>query len=271
MSKALVIKGANFAVNKVTTVVLDNPVPCTGLTLSQSSITFSAIGASVQLTAEKTPINTTDELTWVSSNEDTATVVNGLVTCVGVGTTTITATCGTQTATCEVTSVITVIADDTWHVDNGHNYNGSVSLPTKNYIARSTNAAGRLFYSTVDVLGGYRAFTGSANTGMYAIPFPNGTTKVTLISPSDAVKYHIGIAVCDTLQKQTYVTGAADGAAALAKFGSVIFNATGGEIVRTFNVADYIADGANGFVFSYTFVDPSDIANVTGKVTVRFE
>lgn len=268
MSKALVIKGANFAVNKVTTVALDNPVPCTGLTLSQSSITFSAIDATVQLTVTKEPVNTTDAVTWVSSNEDVATVADGLVTCVGVGTTMITVTCGTQSATCEVTSTLTIVADDTWYVDNGHNYNGSVSLPTKNYIARSANAAGRLFYSTVDVLGGYRAFSGTANAGKYAIPFPKGTTKIVFTKPDGATKYHFGFATCNTLERQTYVTGS-DGDSARAINGPVIFNQTSNEIIR--DVAPNIADGANGFIFSYTFVDPAALTDVTGKVSVRFE
>lgn len=267
MSKALVIKGANFAVNKVTTVVLDNPVPCTGLTLSQSSITFSAIDATVQLTAEKTPLNTTDELTWVSSNEDVATVADGLVTCVGVGTTTIAATCGTQSATCEVTSTLTIVADDTWTVDNGHRYGGSVSLPTKNYISRSTNAAGRLFYSSTDELGGYRVFSGTANDGKYAIPIPKGTSKITITASEEVTKCDYGIAFCDTTQKQTYVIGS-DGNSALAIYGVTIFNA--GK-TRSFNVGNHVADGANGFIFSLTFIEPSTIEEATGKTTVKFE
>ena len=267
MSKALVIKGANFAVNKVTTVVLNNPVPCTGLTLSQSSITFSAIGATVQLTAGKTPHNTTDELTWVSSNEDTATVADGLVTCVGVGTTTITATCGTQSATCEVTSTLTIVADDTWTVDDGHKYGGSVSLPTKDYISRSTDAAGRLFYSSTDELGGYRVFSNTTNDGKYAIPIPKGTSKITITAGEEVTKCHHGIALCDTTQKQTYVTGA-DGNSALAKYGGIIFNAGKS---RTFNVGNYVANGANGFIFSLTFIEPATLEEAIGKTTVKFE
>lgn len=270
MSKALVIKGANFADNKVATITLNEPVPCTGVALSQPAIAFTEVGATEQLIATKTPIDTTDELIWTSSNPDVATVEDGLVTCIGVGTATITVMCGTQSATCAVTSTLTIIADDTWYVDDGHNYNGSVSLPTKNYIARSTNAAGRLFYSTTDVLGGYRAFVNKENEGRYAIPFPTGTTKVTFLAPNDATKFHLGFAVCDTTQKQTYVTGALDGAAALAKFGTVIFNMKNVGEGWPFDVGDYIADGANGFIFSYTFVDPSAVTDVTGKVTVIF-
>ena len=268
MSKALVIKGANFANNKVTTVVLDNPVPCTGLTLSQSTISFTALDATVQLTATKTPLDTTDALAWESSNTDVATVVNGLVTCVGVGTATITATCGTQSATCSVTSVFTIVADDTWFAEDGFKYGGSVSLPTKDYISRSSGSAGRLFYSTTDVLGGYHVFSQRTNADKFAIPFPKGTTRVIFTKPNDAVKYNFGFAICDTTQRQTYITGE-DGNSALALSGPVLWNQEVTEITRT--VTDYIANGANGFIFSYEFINPSAVSEVTGKVTVRFE
>lgn len=267
MSKALVIKGANFSANKVTTVVLDDPVPCTGLSLSQSTITFTTLNSNAQLTATKTPLDTTDVLVWESSNTDVATVTNGLVTCVGVGTATITATCGTQSASCTVAATHTVIADDTWYVDDGFKYGGSVSLPTKNYIGRSSDAAGRLFYSTTDILGGYKAFTGQTNAGKYAIPFPKGTTVMTFYKPDDAVKYHLGFATCDTTQKQTYVTGS-DGQAALAISGLIDFNKTNESL--SINVAEKIAGGANGFIFSYVFVDPASLSDVSGKVTVVF-
>ncbi|MDE6649415.1 MAG: Ig-like domain-containing protein [Muribaculaceae bacterium] len=59
-------------------------------------------GDEYQLTATVTPTNTTDEITWSSSNPEVATVVNGKVTAVGVGKVTITAKAGEKSATCEV-------------------------------------------------------------------------------------------------------------------------------------------------------------------------
>ncbi|MDE7095911.1 MAG: Ig-like domain-containing protein, partial [Muribaculaceae bacterium] len=59
-------------------------------------------GDEYQLTATVTPTNTTDEITWSSSNPDVATVVNGKVTAVGVGKVTITAKAGGQSAKCDV-------------------------------------------------------------------------------------------------------------------------------------------------------------------------
>lgn len=268
MSKALVIKGANFLANRIEQITISDPIPCTGISLSQESLTFDSIGATATLSATLTPADTTEALTWVSSNEDVATVENGIVTCVGVGSATITATCGTFNATCDVTSTLTVVADDVWVVDDGYKYGGSVSLPTKNYISRSSDAAGRLFYSATDELGGYRAFSGAANAGKYAIPFPKGTTKIVFTKPDGATKYHFGFATCNTLERQTYVTGS-DGDSARAVNGVIMFKQEGNEVIR--DVAPNIENGANGFIFSYTFVNPAALADVTGKVRVRFE
>ena len=268
MSKALVIKGANFLANRIEQITVSDPIPCTGISLSQNSLAFTQIGATATLTATLVPADTTEALTWVSSNEDVATVANGIVTCTGVGSATITATCGTFNVTCDVASTLTVVADDVWIAEDGYKYGGSVNLPTKDYISRSSDAASRLFYSETDELGGYRAFSGTTNAGKYAIPFPKGTTKIVFTKPDGATKYHFGFATCNTLERQTYVTGS-DGDSARAVNGVIMFNQTSNEVIR--DVAPNIADGANGFIFSYTFVVPTDLANITGKVHVRFE
>ena len=75
----------------------------TSITLDQREITLENEGtmqlnAKVELTGK--PI---EPIEWNSEEPSVATVKNGLVTAVGAGTTTITATCGEKTATCKVT------------------------------------------------------------------------------------------------------------------------------------------------------------------------
>ena len=78
-------------------------VPCETLTLDKTALVLNP-GGEGQLTATVTPTGTTDVVTWTTSNEEVATVdQTGKVTAVSLGMCTITATCGTQTATCEVT------------------------------------------------------------------------------------------------------------------------------------------------------------------------
>ena len=91
-------------------VVTVNPatVDVTGVTLDKTSATLYINGESgtntVTLTATVTPDNATDKtVTWASNKTDVATVENGVVTAVGEGTATITASAGGKSAACTVT------------------------------------------------------------------------------------------------------------------------------------------------------------------------
>lgn len=70
------------------------------LTLSEDTATV-AVSSTVTVTATVTPATAT--VSWSSSDTDVATVSNGVITGVGAGTATITASCGSVSATCEVT------------------------------------------------------------------------------------------------------------------------------------------------------------------------
>ncbi len=89
------------------------PVPATDIYLDKTTLTLDK-GATAQLTATLTPEGATTEVVWTTSNPAVATVANGLVTAVGVGDATITATITpaegtTHTATC---AVVVVAAPD---------------------------------------------------------------------------------------------------------------------------------------------------------------
>ena len=78
-------------------------VACTGITLDQTNIELTANNTTVTLVATVEPSNTTDTITWSSNAISIATVNNGLVTAKANGSAVITATCGSQSATCNVT------------------------------------------------------------------------------------------------------------------------------------------------------------------------
>lgn len=109
MAKTLVIKGADFSANKLATVNFSG-VPCTGISLDIASAEINTIGGTQSLTATITPSDTTDAVGWGTSNDSVATVSNGVVTAIGLGTAVITATCGNYSATCSIT-VDNVIPD----------------------------------------------------------------------------------------------------------------------------------------------------------------
>lgn len=81
----------------------DTSAACVGLSLSDSTITFDAVGRIWLLEATAEPADTTDVITYQSADESVATVAaDGRVTAVGPGETTITVTCGNVTKECKV-------------------------------------------------------------------------------------------------------------------------------------------------------------------------
>lgn len=85
-------------------ITINAPVPCTGITLNNNTLSFTTRNHQT-LVPTLTPSDTTDLVSWSSSDTNVAIVdENGVVTPRSVTnqTCTITATCGEQTATCEV-------------------------------------------------------------------------------------------------------------------------------------------------------------------------
>ncbi len=78
-------------------------VPAIGLTINPNSQSIF-VGDTVKLVANPIPEDTTDKITWSSSNESIATVSqDGTVTGKAKGVATITVTCGNKTASCAIT------------------------------------------------------------------------------------------------------------------------------------------------------------------------
>lgn len=77
-------------------------IPATGITLNKTTLSFTD-STSQTLVATVEPSDTTDKVVWTSSAESVATVTNGVVKPLSNGSATITATCGSVSATCSVT------------------------------------------------------------------------------------------------------------------------------------------------------------------------
>ena len=266
MSKALIIKGANFLANRVEQISVSDPIPCTGIALSQNTLEFTQIGATATLVATLTPIDTTEALSWASSDEDVATVSNGVVTCTGIGTATITAICGEQSAECAVASSVTIDMLTTYQKNQTIRYSGSVDLEkNKNWIGLvdpATNAW--TFYSTENILGGYRAFLQTKYAGMYLMSIPKGTKTITAKYPS-AFNFSALIAANSNIKS---AAGGADGQCAAAQKQTRTSTIDGTARTMTLDISNV---DANGFIFSAVASSESfDASTVTGDVTVTF-
>ena len=262
MSKALVIKDVDFSANKVATISFGDEVPCTGLSLSDSTYAFTAIGTTKTLTATKTPENTTDALTWASSDENVATVADGVVTCTGVGSATITATCGTQTATCSITSTVTVDANSAFTSINGYNISSTdlTANPPKDYAGVTSKAGGRI-YGSDDALT-YRAFStsNSAFDDVYPIPVPNGTKQIVFQFPTKFVRLRFQL--LKSTENHTYNTGVDS---AKVVFNTGMINVSGGS--HTIDISS--ESGFDSMVFNLEATS-YNADTVTGDVTVTF-
>lgn len=111
----ITVNDVMIAEETYTVTVTPKPVPATGITLDRNSLSLysNSSPSSATLTATLTPTNSTDAVSWTSSDETVAKVdQNGVVTAVGNGTATITAKAGEFSATCEV-RVSTYVAPST--------------------------------------------------------------------------------------------------------------------------------------------------------------
>jgi len=77
-------------------------VDATAIVLDQTSLEMEQY-ETAKLVATLTPADATTDIVWTSSDEEVATVQAGTITALNAGTTTVTATAGTVSATCKVT------------------------------------------------------------------------------------------------------------------------------------------------------------------------
>lgn len=174
MSKALVIKGANFAVNAVTTITFDEDIPCTDISFSSDTITIEGYDP-VTVGYTLTPADTTDEVLWVSSDETVVSVEYGTLTVEGIGTCTITATCGSHSASATVTVAVEYIPNYVF---------GTVSITGSNGAGTLGGDTNRIRISAIgsgEQQTTYKLANTSDMTGdNYAILLPKNTAYIRL-------------------------------------------------------------------------------------------
>lgn len=91
----------------ITYVVNTGEKPCTAISLNNSTLTFTDTNIQT-LTPTLTPADTTDTVTWSVNPTGIVSVNAGVVTPIKTGNCIITATCGTKSATCNVTVNISI-------------------------------------------------------------------------------------------------------------------------------------------------------------------
>ena len=105
ITASIVLNGVTLVTDSCTVTVTQKPVPAEGISLDRTSLSLYSNSSprTATLTATVTPTDSTDAVSWTSSDETVATVdENGVVTAVGNGTATITAKAGNYSASCMV-------------------------------------------------------------------------------------------------------------------------------------------------------------------------
>ena len=130
----------------------DTRIAATGIEVSKDSVTLN-VGKTERVTATVSPADSTDIVTWVSSDPTTATVVEGTITAVKAGTCKVTATAG------DFSKEINVTVEE---VQTFENLTGKTLTPKEDYYDSATGKA-----KTVDnaVIAAYVVSVANASYG----------------------------------------------------------------------------------------------------------
>ena len=124
-----------------------NPsISCTGITLSDTTVVFDAVGATKQLSAVCEPADTTDQLIFTSSDPSIVTVDEvGELVAIAPGNATITVICGSITAVCEVQCTMEL------ETESPVNPAASISLNREDFTLQFVGDRWKVYNGTVDV------------------------------------------------------------------------------------------------------------------------
>ena len=266
MSKALVIKGANFSANRVETITISTPIPCTGISLSQTEIVSPAFGSTIQLTATLTPADTTESVIWTASNDAATVNSSGLVTIVGVGDVTITAQCGTATASCSIRSISQTIniADlDYSNVCALTSTNLSAD-PPKDFVGVWANQRARLFYDSSNPLNGYIGpVTATGGDETYPIALPKNTSSVEVTFTGAEI--HAAFVFCNANKIYTYPDGPSTYRSEACRATSSLLDHT-----NQTHFTETVPNDTNAFMISATVGSGVDITTAVIGGTITF-
>lgn len=165
---------------------LVEPKPCTAISLNTNTLALTSTDTQT-LTATVTPTNTTDTVIWSVSPTGICTVENGIVTPIKNGSCVITATCGKQTATCNVTvSGIVKHYTITNNLTNVTNNNSSTNITeNSSYTATLTPTDGFELKDVTITMGGSDITSTVYNNGTITITNVTGDIIITARTTND--------------------------------------------------------------------------------------
>ena len=249
-------------------------VHATSVSLDKNNIIFGKIGNTQRIVATIIPRDTTDAISWISSNNEVATVdQNGNVISVGEGNCEITLKVGSIAATCSVNVSVGNVYFITNELKNVSTDNNSTQILKNNsYNAVLTAYEGAGAISEVSVLMGGNDITGSAySAGEISISSVTGNIVIKAKADDD---YEMGY-LNDMGVIQSSKTDVLSSVYTPVKKGSDIWIETYAqkETVKTFRINEYDAElnfirrqlfpaGNAGFIQKFTVSDTTEYIRI---------
>ena len=253
MAKTLVIKGADFSKNKLTTVEFAN-IPCTGIGFEESTYMLTGYDP-VEIEYTVTPSDTTDTVEWESSDQSVALVSNGDVTAVGLGTCTITATCGSYSASATITVDLAYISSYKF------GYVGAQTKYTTNNDVKNRIGC----YGSGNQAGEYKCLASSGGTNMPVIKLPKNTASVTIkIQGTETLLYNGGNCAIRWMKDESCGEAGMTAGALLVQSESEYNARTTKE--STFNVPNNVDSMLVGLRMATTYSDEDSASTIMGTL-----
>lgn len=225
--------------------------PTETLTINKDSITVDKVGDTDTLIATHTPSSQSDVFTWTSSDTNVATVnSSGVVTVHGIGTATITVTCGQLSATATVTQTtikapyeLKTVVDK---VPGQHTISGEDFTLLRVSSTSGQNSVGQAYHDIDNV----RVENGQTND-IECVEVPYGATKVKIKTSDDAA---VTISYWYTVDASDIVTYNNDDYPKF-KNGGTFFNTNNGAAVEHGDAVMFRPTSAQSATLSYIYFE----------------
>lgn len=262
MARTLVINGADFSENYIEKIVFGEEVPCTGISFDSGSITVDNYEP-VDIDYTVTPADTTDTVTFETSDNNVAIIENGKIVAIGIGQCTITAHCGSFSDTATVNVNIKYIAKAMFgYMNNMNNYGYVVN--SMNRLVLGADETQKIPFYVLD-------YTGSGANNLYPIRIPKNATKMRVSRSGAASLFYNTNALFYTFKNESSGDNTYPQTAKYIESETVGNLATGSEYTVT------IPEGADAVcVFARTTTtytdsdDPSVVAGSTLGIDIEF-